>query len=93
MSDVVSNCGARHAIRAKHVIAHRLPGIDLLHQRHMLIGRSMKYDVRTVAAQNLVEQQRILSISNDRYDRHFWEFVAKLFIEPVDSELRDVKCD
>jgi hypothetical protein len=53
---------------AKGVVAQCLPGIDLLHQRHVLVGGGVKQHRWAMLAQQAVDAGRILHVA-DRTDQ------------------------
>src|SRR4051812_37206386 len=58
----------REYIGTVYIVAYRLPGILIFHERHMLIGRGMEYHVRLIFRQHLMHAIPVLNVADDAYD-------------------------
>ncbi len=59
--------GARNDIGTPSIVAHRLPRIDLFHQRNVFVRRSMKNHRRQEVADDLVDAGMVFHVA-DRAD-------------------------
>ncbi len=79
-------CRFSHAFRAKYIVAHRLPGVLAFHQRHMLVSRCMKHDVRTVASEDTIKHGNVLDIANHAGNGHLGKFCPEFLFDLVKQE-------
>ena len=64
--DLRRHRGAREHPGAVRVVAHRLPGVGLLHQRHVLVRGGVEHDARALAREDVLDQRRVLDVADDR---------------------------
>ena len=89
--DLRADRRAREHPRAVGVVAHRLPRVGLLHQRHVLVRAGVEDDARPLAREHLVDQRRVLDVADDRCDRQLRERVGERHLDLVDRGLGDVE--
>ncbi len=82
---------ARGDERRQGVVRHRLEGVVLLHQRHVLVGRGVEHDLRRVAREYLLHAPRVLRVADRCRDRHAGQAVAELLLYRVQREFGDVE--
>jgi hypothetical protein len=83
--------GARHRERSADVVGHRLEGVVLLHQRHVLVRGCMEHNLRLVPGENLRHAARVLRIADHRNHRHARLAVAEFLLYGVEREFRRVE--
>ena len=83
--------GAGQHEGAVGVVAHRLPGVGLLHQRHVLVRGGVEDDVRLLAREHVLDQRRVLHVAHDRHERQLREGVGERGLDLVDGRLGDVE--
>ena len=77
----------RHLQRAEHVVAHRLPGVVHLHQRHMLVGRGVEHELRRPGREDLLQARGVLHVGRQRHDLEAGFVLADPLLDAVQREL------
>ena len=86
----------RHRRAGEHpgaigVVAHRLPGVGVLHQWHVLVRRGMKDDVGRLAVEDLFDQCHMLHIAHHGGERQLRKHVGERDLDLVERRLGDIE--
>ena len=83
---------ARQHARAVGVVAHRLPRVGLLHQRHVLVRRRRgRRRAGCSRASTSLDQRRVLDVADDRHQRQLRERVGERRLDLVERGFGDVE--
>ena len=77
----------RRSPGAQRVVAQRRPGIALLHQRHVLVGRGVEHHLRPPALHHAADLQRVLHVGHQAYQLQRRELLGQLLFDGVEVEL------
>ena len=69
-----------HILGTKHIGMDGLLWV-VLHQGHVLVGRCMENELRTVVLKNLIQSLAIAYIGQDRLDCNTWVAFLKLLLD------------
>ena len=62
--DLGRHCGARQHPGPIGIVAHRLPGVGLFHQRDMLVGGGVKNRLGLLAREHAVDERDVLDVAD-----------------------------
>ena len=65
----------------------RLPGVLLLHQRNMLVGRGVEHDPGTVRRKRLGHARRVLDIADDAVQRDMRVLPGEFLLHAIERKL------
>src|SRR6185436_11532131 len=78
---------------AEHVILDRLPGVDLLHQRHVLVGGGVEHDLWAVLAQYPLHAGGVARVAYGADDRQLLTVLAEFLFDLIQGILRELEQD
>ena len=76
--------GFRHCFRTEHIVLHRFRRLRF-HQRHMLVGCGMEYNLRPKTFEYLADSHGIAHIGNDRRCEQFRIFAPQFLVNFVNA--------
>ena len=77
----------RHLQSAKHIVAHRLPGIAHFHQRHMLVSRRVEHQGWLPLGKDLIKTLRILHVTRQRDNGDVGLMVGEPLLNGIEHKL------